>query len=131
MGQYIQINNLYEQFSEADIEGLAYGNEDKINAAINSAEALINGYIAPRYTLPLKNSHEIINDIACDIARYKLADIEPTEAMQKRYDDAVSTLGKISKGTIVLSEPKTGKEPSANKKNYVKAKRRRFLMDMY
>ena len=60
--------------------------------AIQDATEEIDGYLAVRYPLPLPNVPNNLKRIACDIARYRLYTREPSEAVTKRYDDAIAFL---------------------------------------
>ena len=77
MGRYIPDEDFYNRISQADIEDLCRGDETKLAAVINSAEELADGYISPRYFLPLKNKSLIVIDAVCDIVRHRLDDISP------------------------------------------------------
>jgi len=73
-----------------------------LNAALNDADAEINGYLQARYTLPLASVPLNIARIARDIARYRLYDDAVTDAVKLRYEQAVKELERISKGIIQL-----------------------------
>lgn len=128
--QYIDKSNLYDRFGQIEIDGYTDGSNDKLNAVITSACALVDSYVAPRYRLPLTNQHEVLKDAACDIVYYKLQTIQPTEAARKNYEDAVLTLSRISKGQMILNEP-SGEESKNNCKIMVKNQPRRFTMNMW
>ena len=70
--------------------------------AIADAEAEIDGYLAGRYALPLASVPAVLGRIACDIARYRLYDDRVTEAVRKRYEDAVRDLRALAAGTLQL-----------------------------
>lgn len=128
--QYININDLYDHFSQIEIDELAGNDDIKVPSVIASVSALIDGYVAPRYHLPLINQYEILKDAACDIVYYKLQTIQPSETARKRYEDAISLLGRISAGKVMLNEP-TGEESKARTKIYVKKQPRKFTMQMW
>ena len=130
MGRYITEEDLYSRFSQADIEDLCRGDETKLAAVINSAEELADGYISPRYSLPLKNKSLIVIDAVCDIVRYRLDDISAHETVKERYEQAIATLEKIAKGLVRLNEP-AGEEKPTNRQIYVKRKPRKFTADMW
>lgn len=75
---------------------------DRLASAIADAGALIDGYIAGRYAVPLATAPALIKDVACDVTRYKLWRNRAPEEIQKRYDQAISTLRDISRGVISL-----------------------------
>lgn len=128
--QYINKNNLYDRFGQIEIDGYTDGDDDKLNAVITSACAVVDGYVAPRYRLPLTNQHEVLKDAACDIVYYKLQTIQPTETARKNYEDALMTLSRISKGTMTLNEP-TGEESKPRSKIYIRKNPRKFTMKMW
>ncbi|MBF0546224.1 MAG: DUF1320 domain-containing protein [Candidatus Riflebacteria bacterium] len=71
--------------------------------AMSGAEAEINGYLLAKYSLPLASPPDILKELNCDIARYKLYRKVPApERIKDTYDEAVKTLEKISKGVISL-----------------------------
>lgn len=73
-----------------------------LDRALADADAEIDGYLAARYALPLASTPVTLVRIASDIARYRLYDERVTEAVRKRYEDAVRDLKAISAGSIVI-----------------------------
>ena len=73
-----------------------------LDAALNDADAEINGYIQARYPLPLASTPLLLSRIARDIARYYLYDDAVTEAVENRYKEALKTLERIAKGVVHL-----------------------------
>lgn len=128
--QYINQEDLYSHFHKLEIDDMVGDSASKLEAIITATSALIDGFVASRYSLPLSNQHEILKSAACDIAYYKLQDISPTETARKRYEDALSLLNKISKGDVVLNEP-DGKESKNNPKIMVKSNPRKFTTKMW
>lgn len=120
---YISKEDLYSRFGITEIEELA--DDVRLNSVISQTSALIDSMVASRYKLPLKNKHIVLEDLAADIIRYKLYDIDPPEAVKKRYDDAMTSLDKLSMGRMQLNEP-TGEESKANSTVYFLAKPRKF-----
>jgi len=70
--------------------------------AISDAEAEIDGWLGQRYQLPLASVPAVLGLIACDLARYYLYDDRATDAVKKRYDDAVRRLKALANGEMVL-----------------------------
>ncbi|SHO58796.1 gp436 family protein [Vibrio quintilis] len=72
--------------------------------AITDAGATIDGYIGGRYRLPLSAVPEVLERLACDIARYFLYDrsLDPEHQAAKRYSDAISYLKDVAKGSVQL-----------------------------
>jgi phage gp36-like protein len=75
-------------------------NDAVINQALSDADNTINSYITAY--LPLSTVPSGLVRIACDIARYYLYDDAIPEAVEKRYDDAISYLASVGKGQIAL-----------------------------
>ena len=54
-----------------------------VAAALADAEAVIDGYVATRYTLPLATTPLLLRQIECDLAWFILQRGNPTEDAQK------------------------------------------------
>lgn len=91
-----------------DVEGTGAIDSTKVTQAISDAGALIDGYLAGRYQLPLATVPTVLNRLAADIARYFLYDNGANEQVQKRYDDAEKFLKAVSKGDISLGVDSAG-----------------------
>lgn len=111
---YCSQQDLTMRFGESEIieltddEGTGVVNGSKIAQAIDDASALIDGYLAGRYQLPLSTVPTVLNRLAADIARYFLYDNGANEQVQKRYDDAEKFLKAVSKGDISLGVDSAG-----------------------
>lgn len=81
------------------------GNADAgvFDAAAEDADALINGYVQTRYTLPLSTVPDLIVAIACDLTRYNLWGAKAPEEVRKRYEDAIGKLKDIARGLVTLA----------------------------
>ena len=97
----------------SDRAGLGTLDSAIIAGAIADADAEIDGYLSGRYALPLANVPMVITRIACDITRYWLFGQDVTDLVKDRYDQAVSYLGQVAKGTIGLGPDATGAEPAS------------------
>ncbi|NKF51366.1 DUF1320 domain-containing protein [Shewanella sp. WXL01] len=86
---------------------------DVLDTALASASALIDGYLAGRYQLPMTNALPVLADLCCEIARYKLYDEEAHEAVQQRFKDAERFLVKVSKGEISLGVDTAGESATS------------------
>ena len=75
---------------------------ESVEAAIADAGSIIDGWIGARYAVPLEYSPDNIKIFVCDIARYLLWKSKASEEVRRRYDDAMSYLKGVSKGTNVL-----------------------------
>jgi phage gp36-like protein len=82
-----------------------------VTRAITDADALIDGYLAARYVLPLASVPTLINTLSLTIAIYRLHPSVTDEKIRKDYEDAVKTLQLISRGDIRLDV--AGTEPEA------------------
>ncbi len=75
-----------------------------VTAAQAEADALIDGYLATRYALPLATTPAIVAAIALAITVYKLHVTEPQENITRDYQDAMKQLAEIGRGNIVLTD---------------------------
>jgi phage gp36-like protein len=105
---------------QADLEA-RYGDEvaqfvaanaAAVAQALADADALIDGYLAGRYSLPLASVPPILKQYACDIARYRLYSDAANDVVLARYKDAVNYLTRLGSGQISLGvstpEPVSG-----------------------
>lgn len=97
-----------------------------VGQAISDASDEIDGYVGARYALPLPVQPSVLGRVACDIARYRLADALPTAEMRKRYEDAVQLLRQIAKGLVSLGLPAQDTPAPAVGKVLVESSPRRF-----
>lgn len=81
------------------------GSEDAglLAEALAFADDHIDGYLRERYTLPLANVPQNLVGVACDIARYRLYQDQPTELVQNRYDVGCFLLKDIARGLVSLN----------------------------
>lgn len=115
---YAALQNLTDRFGTrmlvalTDRGDVATGvvDTDVIDRALADTDALIDGYLAARYTLPVASTPAILTDLALSIAIYKLHTSAPDPKVEKDYDGAIRTLKDISTGAIRLSI--AGVEPS-------------------
>ncbi len=105
---YISQSALNARFGSEEIDGLLdrtnSGTPDTaaLTAVITDSDALINGYVGVRYTLPLAYTPALLANLAADIVRYKLYDARASEEVRRRYDDAIKLLAGLAAGEIVL-----------------------------
>jgi phage gp36-like protein len=85
---------------------------DLVDAALADADAVIDGYLAGRYALPLATVPPVLVPIAQAIAIYRLHIYEPEKKIVDEYKDAVADLLRISRGDIKL--PVAGVEPASS-----------------
>ena len=74
---------------------------ESVDAAIADAGSIIDGWIGARYAVPLEYPPDNIKIFVCDIARYLLWKSKASEEVRRRYDDAMSYLKGVSKGTNI------------------------------
>lgn len=76
--------------------------EGAVVQALLDADALINGYLASRYALPLSSVPQNLPQVACAIARYQLLGDAATERARDDYEDALQWLKDVSAGRVKL-----------------------------
>lgn len=119
---YASRNDLFERFSQVSIENLErMVSADKqpsaaiTEAAIADASEEADSYIAVSYSLPLPAVPAALKRVVCDIARYRLHSLQPTEEVKQRYEDAIAWLKRIADKKAVLKLPvdQSGEQPDA------------------
>lgn len=90
-----------------DEDGTGLIDNDTITSAIETADGIIDGYLASRYTVPLSAPIPgLVNLLSADIAVYRLyvghMVTRMTDAVRQMYEDAIAALTKLSKGEIML-----------------------------
>ena len=81
--------------------------------ALGYADNLIDGYLAPRYRLPLALVQPMLKGVAQDLAWCRLQ-LVLTEDAKRRQDAALKTLRDISEGRISLPGETGAAEPAGN-----------------
>lgn len=84
---------------------------DIVDEQLRNTDAVIDGYLAGKYRLPLADVPPMLADLAQVIAIYKLHPSQPDPKIEKDYDQALKTLLQISQGAVRL--PLEGVEPEA------------------
>ena len=74
-----------------------------IDAALADTDALIDGYLAVHYALPLSASQALVVTLAEAITIYKLYTISAPERVVDDYRDAIKALEKIAEGKVQLN----------------------------
>ena len=82
--------------------------DEQVNAAIADTDALIDGYVARRYALPMATVPPLIKSLALDIAIYKRHVYSPSDKIAEDYKAAIRSLEGISAGSVRL--PIAGQE---------------------
>lgn len=84
----------------------------RINEAIETADAEIDGYCAVKYSVPLSPVPAVVNKLSVELAIYYLYSRRSVpEKIEKRYDKAVSRLKDIARGLLTLG---VDPEPAAS-----------------
>jgi len=83
-----------------------------VDRALADTDAVIDGYLAGRYILPLATTPPLLADLALQIAIYKLHVFAPDQKIADDYKAALAMLGKIADGTVRL--PAAGVEPASS-----------------
>lgn len=71
-------------------------------AAAADADALIDGYLAARYAVPLSTVPTLIRGFAADLTRYELYDDAPPKEVTERRNLAIEQLKDIRDGKMTL-----------------------------
>ena len=87
-------------------------NEIKLQAAIDSANAEVDAYLAKKLSVPTVLQSAFVQMMACDIARYHvvLGNSRVSERDEKRYELAVKNLQAVNEGKIGIG----ASTPTAN-----------------
>jgi phage gp36-like protein len=88
-----------------------------VTDAISNADALIDGYLLGRYSLPLVTTPGIVKQLSQVIAIYNLHRHGTDEKIRTDYEDALKRLKDIQSGVFVLNA--AGVEPAATPKGSV------------
>lgn len=83
-----------------------------VSKACDDATALIDGFLADRYILPLAVVPPLVSALAEDVAIYRLHPYEPDPKIKADFDAAMRSLRDIAAGTIRL--PVAGVEPATS-----------------
>lgn len=74
-----------------------------VDKSIAEADAVIEGYLANRYTLPVSPVPGLLGDIALAIVAWKLHVAAPDPKIEADYKEALRTLRDIAAGVITLT----------------------------
>lgn len=83
-----------------------------LNEALERASSLADSYIDKKYAVPLQDPPDFLVAAVIDVAEYQLApdSMIGTDAMYRRYNDAIKLFEKIGAGKVTLA----GNEPAAS-----------------
>jgi phage gp36-like protein len=113
---YATVADLVAEFGEREVIELTDRFEPPIGVidqavaqgALDRAGAVIDGYLAGRYALPLAAVPPLLNGIARDLARHALYTSAMPDVVQARYDAAMKSLRAIGDGLMALPLPPAG-----------------------
>lgn len=83
-----------------------------LNARLADAQAVIESYVATKYTLPLAATPLLLRQLECDLAWYLLQGGNPSEDAKKRNDDAMRVLRDIAGGKVSLGPDSSSAVPA-------------------
>ena len=100
-----------------DPQGLII-NDAVVAAALADADAIVDGHLQGRYTLPLPTPYpRLIVNLACDQARAILYGDRITEPVRQREQGGMALLGRIARGDVALTVATgTGEQPPQSKR---------------
>jgi phage gp36-like protein len=105
---YATYPDLLRNFGESELERVLDRDRDGMpdsgvmQDGLNFADDLIDGYLRERYAVPLTPAPANLVSIACDLARYRYYQDQPTELVQLRYDAAIAFLRDVARGLVSL-----------------------------
>ncbi|MFB2531028.1 gp436 family protein [Paracoccus sp. p3-h83] len=73
-----------------------------VDAALQDADNIINGYIGVKYALPLPAVPDLVRSWATSIARYVLHRNGAPENVSQDYKDAIAALKDVARGVLAL-----------------------------
>lgn len=79
-----------------------------LDRAAASADAEVEAALRGRYALPLDPAPELVVDLACDLARWRLWDDQAPDAVEARAKAARALLRELAAGTKTLDAPRAG-----------------------
>ncbi|MCF6246916.1 MAG: DUF1320 domain-containing protein [Desulfobacula sp.] len=134
---YCTLDDIFGGIDEEDV--IAYTDDfesgivniDNVNKAITGADALINSYIAKRYSVPVDPVTDMIKDLAVDIAIYKICSRRSAAPEERRdkYEDAVRYLKEIASGKAILPEAAAAPSDSSDHTVSISSNSRVFSRD--
>ena len=105
---YITYLDLVVEFEEGEIlqltdrDGDGAVDDEVVEDAIAFADSHIDSYLRGKYTVPLTNLPANLKGMACDFARYRLYQGQPTQLVQDRYDVGCFYLKDVARGLVSL-----------------------------
>lgn len=120
MTAYCTPQDLIDRFGQAEVAQLApalLGQVDtaRVQRACDDAGDIVDGYLRPRYTLPLSVVPRLLVKLSAAIARHELhlgGDRQPTDQVLRDRDQAIALIKDIAAGKADLGVDASGAEPA-------------------
>ncbi|KAA6404487.1 DUF1320 domain-containing protein [Candidatus Tokpelaia sp.] len=122
--KYLTVDDLLTRLGEHEADQiLGTGNRgnrridrERAQTEIMAVDALIEGYVRPRYPRGFTVLPPLLSGLAYDIVRYRLRGLggqssDMAEVVKQRYDDALKALRDIANGMITLDTDGDGEQP--------------------
>lgn len=114
---YAQVSDLVTRFGQRELIQLTDRSNppaDQVDPAVaqpalDEASAIMDGFIAVKYALPLSTISPILLGICCDLARFRLYADQAPEQVAKRNESAMGMLRNIAQGLLKIDA--AGVEP--------------------
>ncbi len=108
---YCTLADLIERYGERQLIALTDRGDFATNAideptverAIADTAAVIDGYVATRYALPIDPVQPLLRDLALAIAIWKLHTAAPDPKVEADYKEALRQLSQIAQGLVRLN----------------------------
>lgn len=100
------------QLTDRAVPSVGAIDEAVVAGVLADTDALIDGYLAGRYALPLAVTPPLVASLARAIAHYRLHNYAPEDKVRKDHDDAIATLKQIASGIVRLDI--AGVEPTSS-----------------
>ena len=85
---------------------------DVLDAALDEANSMVDGYVQAKYTLPLAAISPALVGHACAIARYLLWKNRASERVLAGYESAIAWLRDLSRGLVSLGPSASADAPT-------------------
>lgn len=77
----------------------------RVQRALDDASAMLDGYLAGRYSVPLASVPGVVKMHALGVARYFLQRVNPDDRAIRDYEAAVRYMERVASGQIALMPP--------------------------
>ncbi len=109
---YATLSDLRARYGAGEIDDLASGEAGRIDAALADATAEIDGVLGRAFALPLAGgAYPALRAICCDLARQRLYDDAPTDAVADAARRARALLAAMADGAAALLDADGGAVP--------------------